>query len=48
MFAQVHSRALNVLFTFESYTPFDSWELWREIRKLPLDEQRAKLGDPAI
>ena len=48
MFAQVHSRALNVLFTFESYTPFDSWELWREIRALPLQEQREKFSDPTI
>ena len=48
MFAQVHSRALNVLYTFESYTPFDGWELWRDIRALPLDEQKAKLKDPAI
>ena len=48
MFAQVHSRALNVLFTFESYTPFDTWELWREIRQLPLAEQKAKFADPEI
>ena len=46
MFAQVHSRALNVIYTFESNTPFDSWELWREIRKLPLAEQREHLTDP--
>ena len=32
MFAQVHSRALNVIYTFESNTPFDSWNVWREIR----------------
>ena len=46
MFAQVHSRALNVIYTFESNTPFDSWELWRDIRKLPLPEQREHLTDP--
>ena len=46
MFAQVHSRALNVIYTFESNTPFDSWELWRDIRKLPLAEQREHLTDP--
>ena len=48
MFAQVHSRALNVIFTFESHLPFDSWELWRDIRKLPLAEQKAKFADPAL
>jgi len=48
MFAQVHSRALNVIYTFESHMPFDSWDAWRDIRRLPLAEQKAKLADPAI
>lgn len=48
MFTQVHSRALNVILSFETRTPFDSWELWRDIRKLPKDEQKIKLKDPAI
>ena len=48
MFAQVHSRSLNVLYTFESYTPFDGWDAWRDLRALPLEEQRAKLADPAL
>jgi N-acyl-D-amino-acid deacylase len=48
MFAQVHTRALNVLSSFESRMPFDNWDHWREIRTLPLDEQKVKLKDPAI
>ena len=48
MFAQVHSRALCVIYTFESHLPFDSWDAWRDIRRLPLDEQRARLEDPAV
>ena len=48
MFAQVHSRSLNVLYTFESYTPFDSWNVWRDVRALPLEEQRVRLADPAL
>ena len=48
MFAQVHSRALNTLLSFESHTPYDKWELWSEIRALPLAEQRAKLADPSL
>ena len=48
MFAQVHSRALNNILSFESNLPFDNWELWREIRALPLAEQKAKLMDPSI
>lgn len=48
MFTQVHSRALNVILSFETRTPFDSWEHWREIRQLPKAEQIAKLKDPEI
>jgi N-acyl-D-aspartate/D-glutamate deacylase len=48
MYAQVHSRALNTLLSFESHTPFDKWELWSDIRALPLEEQKVKLRDPAL
>jgi N-acyl-D-aspartate/D-glutamate deacylase len=48
MYAQVHSRALNTLLSFESHTPFDKWELWSDIRALPLAEQKVKLRDPAL
>lgn len=48
MFVQVHSRELNVLLSFETHTPFDKWDIWRDIRKLPLDAQKAKLRDPEI
>ena len=48
IFPQVHSRELNSLMSFETNTPFDSWEVWRDFRRLPLAEQKAKLGDPAF
>ena len=48
MYAQVHSRALNVLLSFEAHTPFDKWDVWKDIRALPLEEQKARLRDPAI
>jgi len=48
MFIQVHSRSLNVLLSFETVTPFDKLPVWREIRKLSLAEQEAKLRDPEI
>lgn len=48
MFAQVHSRALNVLLSFKTATPFDNWEYWKEIRSLPLAEQIAALRNPEI
>ncbi|MFU8816801.1 MAG: N-acyl-D-amino-acid deacylase family protein [Pseudomonadales bacterium] len=47
MYAQVHSRALNVLLSFEAHTPFDKWDVWKDIRSLPLEEQKARLRDPA-
>ncbi|CAN5311035.1 amidohydrolase family protein [soil metagenome] len=46
MFAQVHSRALNVLLSFETHLPFDTWELWKELRAKPLTEQKKALQDP--
>ena len=46
LFTQVHSREINVLLSFETTTPFDNRELWRDIRKLPLEAQKAALLDP--
>lgn len=48
MYAQVHTRSLNTLLSFESHTPFDKWELWQDIRALPIAEQLKQLKDPAI
>lgn len=48
MIAQVHSRGLNNILSFESNLPYDKWEMWSDIRVLPLAEQKAKLSDPAI
>src|SRR5215467_7793942 len=45
MIPQVHSRALNVLLSFETQLPFDKWEMWRDMRKLPLAEQKQWLLD---
>jgi len=48
MFAQVHSRALSAILSFKTQTPFDKLPVWREIRKLPLAEQRARLSDKSL
>ena len=48
MFAQVHSRALSALLSFKTQLPFDKLPVWKEIRALPLAEQKAKLADPAL
>ena len=46
MFTQVHSREINSILSFETATPFDSWDVWRDVRALPLDGQIAALRDP--
>ncbi|MEQ8693544.1 MAG: amidohydrolase family protein [Pseudomonadales bacterium] len=48
MYAQVHSRALNNILSFESNLPYDKWDVWKDIRALPLAEQQARLQDPTL
>ncbi len=48
MFAQAHSRSLSALLSFKTQMPFDRLPLWKDIRKLPIDEQRRKLSDPEL
>ena len=48
MFAQAHSRALSALLSFKTQMPWDRLPLWKEIRKLPLEEQKRKLRDPEL
>jgi len=48
MFAQAHSRSLSALLSFKTQMPFDGLPLWKDIRKLPLEEQRQKLRDPEL
>lgn len=48
MFAQVHSRALSVLMSFETRMPFDGFPVWKEMRQKPLAEQEAMLRDPEM
>src|SRR5262245_5025763 len=47
-FAQVHSRALSVVLSFRTSLPFDRLPVWRELRALPLDEQKRRLRDPEL
>src|SRR5262245_6951911 len=48
MFAQVHSRSLSTLLSFKTQTPFDYLPVWKELRALPLAEQRRRLHDPEL
>ncbi len=46
MFAQVHSRAFNVLLNFEGQLPFDGHPTWKAVRARSRDEQIAAYKDP--
>jgi N-acyl-D-aspartate/D-glutamate deacylase len=48
MFIQAHSRALNLVLSFETHMPYDKLPVWRDLRQLPLAEQAAALRDPAM
>jgi N-acyl-D-aspartate/D-glutamate deacylase len=48
MFIQVHSRALNLVLSFETQMPFDTLPVWREVRALSLAEQEAALRNPDL
>jgi len=48
MFAQVHSRALTLVLSFRTNLPFDRLPVWRELRALPLEEQKQRLRDPEM
>ncbi len=48
MFAQVHSRSLSTLLSFEGNLPFDTWDVWRDFRSLPLAEQMTRLRNDAV
>jgi N-acyl-D-amino-acid deacylase len=48
MFAQVHSRSLSALLSFKTQMPFDRFPVWKELRALPLPEQRQRLRDPDL
>jgi N-acyl-D-aspartate/D-glutamate deacylase len=47
MWGQATTRSINALFTLKSYLPFDVLPAWRQVRSLPLPEQKRCLADPA-
>src|SRR5437899_7758675 len=48
MFAQVHSRARPIVLSFKTSLPFDRPPVWKELRALPLEEQKRRLRDPEM
>jgi N-acyl-D-aspartate/D-glutamate deacylase len=47
MWGQSTTRSINAIFSLKSYLPFDVLPAWRELRGLPIDEQKRRLADPA-
>jgi len=47
MWGQSTTRSINAIFSLKSYLPFDVLPAWQELRRLPLDEQKRRLADPA-
>ncbi len=48
MYGQATTRSINAVFSLRSYLPFDVLPAWREIRALPLAEQKRRLADPEV
>ncbi|MDA0663681.1 MAG: amidohydrolase family protein [Proteobacteria bacterium] len=48
IWTQVQAREINTVLSFETQLPYDNWPVWRDIRKLPLAEQKKALQDPAM
>jgi len=48
MYGQGTTRSINAVFSLKSYLPFDGLPAWKEIRALPLAEQKRRLADPEV
>ena len=43
-----HPRGIGAFTSFLTQTPFDRLPEWRDLRALPIDEQRRQLADPGV
>ncbi len=49
MFMQVHARSLSAVLSFETQTPYDRYDIWKDLRQLPLPEQLARIrNEPGL
>jgi len=48
LFVQAHSRSISTMLSFRSKTPFDAWDVWRDVRAKPIDEQMTLMRDPEV
>jgi N-acyl-D-amino-acid deacylase len=46
MFGQSSGRESGVLYSFQTWLPYDEMPVWRDVRSRPLDEQLGALRDP--
>jgi len=46
VWGQTTTRSINAIFSLKSYLPFDVLPAWRELRRLPMAEQKHRLADP--
>ena len=47
MFGQTTTKSINAIFALKSYLPFDALPHWKELRALPVQEQKRRMADPA-
>ncbi len=48
VFGLSHCRGIGTMSSFRTQLPFDRLPEWRDLRALPLDEQRRRLADPEL
>ena len=48
MFGQTTTKSINAIFSLKSYLMFDQLPAWRDLRALPLAEQKRRLADPEV
>jgi len=48
VWTQAQAREINTILSFETQLPYDGWPVWRDIRELPLAEQKAALQNPEM
>ena len=48
LFIQAHSRSISTMLSFRSQTPFDAWDVWRDVRNKPIEEQMVLMRDPEV
>ena len=48
VWGQSTTRSINAIFSAKSYLPFDVLPAWKEIRDLPLEQQKAQFSNPEV